>query len=808
MPSCLPNRNVLKGMTSRLRPSKRGDKQEKTAEQGDGEASHHQSTNAALPSQHRSGLLPQPGEAAYPDHPHPTPVTSQPSTSTKAAPLPIDPHHTSCGKRKDSQTHSAMIGPPKQSDSEDMEYPLAKKHLHALPITSQKATPAPDSGHAAILTREDPFDIQIPHDGVIEESAMQESLQRFVAKTKKTCCAHCGRGFRLNESTITTLTTQWTSSSPDRKLVLGRKCSSSSKCPITCLGCGRSIPHDESAAFLPVSLARDRVAVYHCCERGRIAALWALACGWKIEKVANSQHNLRSSSSHNSAPEPATAKENKVTALPRGTGYDAHTSIASMFLGRNPPAKKRTMPPALTDEQAQTYEAYYRLITMLLPSPDNWGKGSPTTIVMLDFILSHSPVFDAAVEILSVGSLDEMSRRFYLSRAVLAFVERLGDHPELSKLSENDRKVYSGSAKSLFSLSFGPLHSDLRPIDTGKPVMSLIESLHVQARSFVKLAGPKIEDLTKTGDGMLYLSTIVNTMMDYRTLKKQISQPQQSRAGTSSIPLRIDWHKWHDENSVLEVEDTLILEGHQFSKEASAASKSPPALGRMKRLVTELSTLKTSLPEGIFVRHGDSRLDVMQIMIVGPRGTPYEHGIFEFDLWCPTDYPRVPPKMRFKTTGGGKVSFNPNLYADGKICLSLLGTWSGEPWRPEQSTILQVLLSIQTMIFCENPWYNEPGRETHPNKAQSTRFNQTVAGYTFDLGILPWLSLTPGEHRPAGPPNRLWKDIAVFVLKNRGQEILKAYQGHASTKLPGQFPPEAMQALEMAVTPSTSSRSL
>ena len=38
--------------------------------------------------------------------------------------------------------------------------------------------------------------------------------------------------------------------------------------------------------------------------------------------------------------------------------------------------------------------------------------------------------------------------------------------------------------------------------------------------------------------------------------------------------------------------------------------------------------------------------------------------------------------------------FNPNLYADGKVCLSLLGTWHGgdssEKWDPVQSNLMQV----------------------------------------------------------------------------------------------------------------------
>lgn len=55
---------------------------------------------------------------------------------------------------------------------------------------------------------------------------------------------------------------------------------------------------------------------------------------------------------------------------------------------------------------------------------------------------------------------------------------------------------------------------------------------------------------------------------------------------------------------------------------------------------------------------------------------------------------------------------NPNLYNSGKVCLSLLNTWSGsgqEKWIPKQSTILQVLVSIQGLILNSEPYFNEPG---------------------------------------------------------------------------------------------------
>ena len=59
-------------------------------------------------------------------------------------------------------------------------------------------------------------------------------------------------------------------------------------------------------------------------------------------------------------------------------------------------------------------------------------------------------------------------------------------------------------------------------------------------------------------------------------------------------------------------------------------------------------------------------------------------------LWLqfPEDYPSSAPHIQFLTTNGGKTRFNPNLYSDGKVCLSILGTWrgeSGEQWSSVQN---------------------------------------------------------------------------------------------------------------------------
>jgi hypothetical protein len=89
--------------------------------------------------------------------------------------------------------------------------------------------------------------------------------------------------------------------------------------------------------------------------------------------------------------------------------------------------------------------------------------------------------------------------------------------------------------------------------------------------------------------------------------------------------------------------------------------------------------------------------------------TPYANGLFLFEVQYPSQYPQLPPNLKFLTTNSGHWRANPNLYANGKVCLSLLNTWATPQWKPGQSTLLQVIISIQSMIMVSRPYFNEPG---------------------------------------------------------------------------------------------------
>ena len=171
---------------------------------------------------------------------------------------------------------------------------------------------------------------------------------------------------------------------------------------------------------------------------------------------------------------------------------------------------------------------------------------------------------------------------------------------------------------------------------------------------------------------------------------------------------------------------------------------------RMGRLAKEVASMGRNLPcalsSSTFVRVDEARLDLWQAMITGPEDTPYEGGCFVFDIFFPQRYPNCAPLVNLQTTGGGTVRFNPNLYNCGKVCLSLLGTWEGargEQWDASSSTMLQVLISVASLILVPAPYFNEPGFEatmgTPEGDEESSKYNSNIREQTIRFGMLDQL---------------------------------------------------------------------
>lgn len=210
-------------------------------------------------------------------------------------------------------------------------------------------------------------------------------------------------------------------------------------------------------------------------------------------------------------------------------------------------------------------------------------------------------------------------------------------------------------------------------------------------------------------------------------------------------------------------------------KQTASATRNPK--DRL-HLIKELAVMATCLPPGVWVRVDEVRHDAIKFMIAGPDDTPYAGGLFEFDCFMPIDYPHNPPLIHLRTTGRGGVRFNPNLYNCGKVCLSLLGTWPGQPeeqWSPK-STLLQVIVSIQSMIFVDAPYFNEPGHgKANPTQPASIMYNRNIALQTVRWAIVDWLK---DDHRGG-----LWKDVIVSHFTIRNDRIRKCIHKWAANDL-------------------------
>lgn len=186
-----------------------------------------------------------------------------------------------------------------------------------------------------------------------------------------------------------------------------------------------------------------------------------------------------------------------------------------------------------------------------------------------------------------------------------------------------------------------------------------------------------------------------------------------------------------------------------------------------KKIQDEWKILEKDLPDSIFVRAYETRMDLLRAVIVGPAGTPYHDGLFVFDIHFPPTYPDTPPMVYYYSGG---LRLNPNLYDNGKVCLSLLNTWAGsgsEKWIPSNSTMLQVLVSIQALILNDKPFFNEPGYDNRytgvTGEQRSKEYNENI--FIMSLKTMIYTLRRPPKH---------FEDLVVGHFRSRAHAILSA----------------------------------
>ena len=197
---------------------------------------------------------------------------------------------------------------------------------------------------------------------------------------------------------------------------------------------------------------------------------------------------------------------------------------------------------------------------------------------------------------------------------------------------------------------------------------------------------------------------------------------------------------------------------HHFlkdAKEASTFTNSKTPMVIMKHYKVISSSLPLTEESAIFFCQDTDNISLFKFMVIPNEDTPYKFGCFVFDVYIPPCFPNGPPVVSHSTSRKNHFRFNPNLYECGKVCLSLLGTWGGqsasEKWISPNvsgtgtgsgtgSTLFQVIMSIYSMVFSEDPWYNEPGRERDIDNAKidthALEYNKEIQNGTIKYAIL------------------------------------------------------------------------
>ena len=177
---------------------------------------------------------------------------------------------------------------------------------------------------------------------------------------------------------------------------------------------------------------------------------------------------------------------------------------------------------------------------------------------------------------------------------------------------------------------------------------------------------------------------------------------------------------------------------------------------RTKRITNEIKEIENSAKileeSGIYFYYDETNINYVYALLYGPENTPYEKGFYFFRFEYPANYPMEPPIAKYYTQGYLRnsttntlfsVRFNPNLYVCGKVCLSMLNTWSGPGWVPT-NTISNVLVAIQALVLNEEPLRNEPGFEFSEKKIID-KYSDFIMYSNIKISVIEMLENTPKD---------------------------------------------------------------
>ncbi|KAI7898028.1 ubiquitin-conjugating enzyme/RWD-like protein [Cokeromyces recurvatus] len=176
-------------------------------------------------------------------------------------------------------------------------------------------------------------------------------------------------------------------------------------------------------------------------------------------------------------------------------------------------------------------------------------------------------------------------------------------------------------------------------------------------------------------------------------------------------------------------------------------------------LQKQLKELTKNPVPGFVVDLKDDNIFEWDVALIGSPKTMYEGGYFKATMTFPDDYPFNPPTFKFNNE-----FYHPNVYPDGRLCISILhppgedpisGEKAEERWNPTQS-VESVLVSIISLLAdpnCSSPANVDAGVAYRKNREQ---FNAIVRKQVeaSKKDIPPGFKMPKSEQdfMPAAPP--------------------------------------------------------
>jgi ubiquitin-protein ligase len=144
------------------------------------------------------------------------------------------------------------------------------------------------------------------------------------------------------------------------------------------------------------------------------------------------------------------------------------------------------------------------------------------------------------------------------------------------------------------------------------------------------------------------------------------------------------------------------------------------------RIITNQITAYNKTPlDGLHLHQDpDDSLNV-NFTLIGPKETPWEDLLIKGNINIPSNYPFVPPEPKFITK-----TYHPNIYPDGKVCLSILNSVQDETGYFKETELWTPALGITQVFLCILNLFTEPNLDSPANLDAKILYQTDIKSFT------------------------------------------------------------------------------